>query len=77
MSFEQRLRVSRGSAEDPLNLIQVMLAKGSQSFSFFSFPASPDIVDQRPNIMIATKDSFEPHSSEQLPASKKVPDRFW
>ena len=72
MSFEQRLRVSRGSAEDPLNLIQVMLAKGSQSFSFFSFPASPDTVDQRPNIMIATKDSFEPHSSEQLPASKKV-----
>src|SRR5215510_1471937 len=26
----------------------------------------------RGKIMIATKDSFEPHSSEQLPASKKV-----
>jgi hypothetical protein len=28
----ERLRVSRGSAEDPLNLIQVMLAEGGSDF---------------------------------------------
>ena len=61
-----RLRVLP-NANDPLNLIQVMLAKGS-SLPWLSL---------RPNfvsilIMIATKDSFEPHSSEALPNSKKV-----
>jgi len=36
--FARRLRVLRGSAADPLNLIQVMLAKG---WSFNPFPEFP------------------------------------
>jgi len=37
-------------------------AKGNFPFAAFA----------RHKIMIATKESFEPHSSEQLPASKKI-----
>jgi len=43
------------------NLIRIMPAQG------LNHSPAP-----RVQIMIATKDSFEPHSSEQLPASKKV-----
>ena len=56
------------SADDPLNLIRLIPAKGAKKFSAvpplcrtaFFFP------------MIATKDSIEPHSSDQLPASTRV-----
>src|SRR4051812_16552927 len=69
------------------NLIRIMPAQGNFSpaslirflakdakvtkvenvFSFATFA-----LFARHKIMIATKDSFEPHSSEQLPASKKI-----
>jgi hypothetical protein len=38
--FGQRLRVLRGSAADPLNLIQVMLAKGATGVLAASFQIS-------------------------------------
>jgi phosphomethylpyrimidine synthase len=59
---------SARNAEDPLNLIQVMLAEGGLS------PASLSISNpgDRINVMIASKDSFESHSREQLPASQRV-----
>jgi phosphomethylpyrimidine synthase len=58
--------VLRGSAADPLNLIQVMLAKGS------SFITLQNAGVRRKAFMIASKASFEPHSAEPLPNSKKV-----
>jgi phosphomethylpyrimidine synthase len=68
---------------DPLNLIQVMLAKGGVATRFLTtFPdrsslprclCSQSANPERPNAMIADpQSSFEPHSSEQLPASNKV-----
>ena len=58
----------RGSAADPLNLIQVMLAKGC---SFKSFRRFPDR-SKRKAIMKPTRASIEPQSSEPLPKSSKV-----
>ena len=61
MADGQRLRVLRWAAEDPLNLLQVMLAKGfSECFAGFVgvLPAQP----WKNDIMIATKDSFDSHS---------------
>ena len=63
---EPRLRVLP-NAKDPLNLIQVMLAKETACHGFRFARISCQKL-----IMIATKDSFEPHSSEALPNSKKV-----
>jgi phosphomethylpyrimidine synthase len=56
-----------GFGADPLNLPQVMLAKG--------LPPASVLVPNGPResyIMIATKSAFEPQSSEPLPASAKV-----
>jgi phosphomethylpyrimidine synthase len=52
-----------------LNLIQVMLAKGSKE-KLLGLPAAPWLKNTAP--MIAKKDSLEPHSSDQLPNSKRV-----
>src|SRR5882757_4297248 len=73
----QRLRGRRGSAADPLNLLQVMLAKGAARAAAIglrppSASSSSRTDRNQRNVMIATKDSFEPHSSEQLPNSKRV-----
>lgn len=72
---------------DPQHLIQVMLAKGGRFFSRRSpkciaaaavdrrqRPPTQNFQPETPNCiaMIATADSFEPHSSEQLPKSKRV-----
>jgi phosphomethylpyrimidine synthase len=59
-----------------LNLIQVMLAKGCSNLQVFSGLIELWAVNHQLStinqFMIATKESFEPHSSEQLPASKKI-----
>src|ERR1700722_14560261 len=52
---------SFAEANDPLNLLQVMLAKETPP------PSAPPRI-----FMIATNHSFEPHSSDALPNSKKV-----
>src|SRR5512140_1182933 len=59
----RRLRVSRGSAADPLNLLQVMLAKGT------SFLAS--FLNQQTRAMTETIAS-RPQSSAALPNSDRV-----
>src|ERR1043165_4215515 len=68
-SLARRLRVLRGSAADPLNLIQVMLAKGC-SFKR-PLPHWSSCLNER-HIMSASKNSFEPKSSDPLPNSTKV-----
>src|SRR5687767_13245643 len=62
------------------NLIRIMPAQGLNLSPAPSLRRSVTAEQRRRSqsaattgeIMIATKDSFEPHSSEQLPASKKV-----
>src|SRR6185503_5841958 len=77
------LRVSRRNVTDPLNLLQIMLAKGhtgvwanAQRAAASNLPISSGermhSACWRDKIMIATKDSFEPSSSEQLPMSQKI-----
>ncbi len=65
----RRLRVRRGGAEDPLNLIQVMLAKGLQS-SFGK--ALPDGFDGESTVMMATNDSAAANNGGALPGCRKV-----
>ena len=71
----QWLRVPRGSAGDPLNLLQVMLAKGVIfAFSFAGFVRLLFLLSGNffvLNGMIASKNSI-PHSSESLPNSRRV-----
>ena len=62
---------------DPLNLLQVMLAKGtSTSFLLSSAVAWPvgygPSATELTGFMIATKESLEPHSSDALPNSRRV-----
>ena len=64
-----RLRGLREGAADPWNLIRVMPAKGSDRLPSLSLPG---FKNTQPEAMIASEKSFEPHSSEQLPASRRV-----
>ena len=59
----------RGSAADPLNLLQIMLAKGTLQVlppAFIRRSASEEYA------MIASKSSIEPQSGEPLPNSTRV-----
>ncbi len=58
----------RGSVADPMNLLQVMLAKGCR-FARLLWKRFPTVETK---IMIATKDSIEPQSGDPLPSSTKV-----
>src|SRR5437899_12268982 len=87
MAGERRLRVWRGSAEDPLNLLQVMLAKGfSTSPSFRGRSRAACVVgrdrregfsaDNESKHMIATKESFQPNNG-QLPSNSNSVYVVW
>src|ERR1035437_2765420 len=52
----------------PIKKIRAKNAKNAKG----NFPFAAFAVVARHKIMIATKESFEPHSSEQLPNSKRV-----
>src|SRR5262249_48893324 len=67
----QRLRVLRWPAEDPLNLLQVMLAKGNFS-SVFLWPQPCVAILHEGHLMIATKDSIQPQSTDRWPNSARV-----
>src|SRR5208283_3638776 len=65
----RRLRVLCGSAADPLNLLQVMLAKGT---CFTTLALGMGSLKVETLDMIASKTAFEPAANESLPGSRRV-----